>query len=223
MSLQIQRKAKMATPRFIHIIRLLLMICTLENLQAFEASTNKNVISNNTTNTIPSTSSIDDSTTVSNVFQKNNLDSRIIGGSLAPPHVYPWFARLVIKGETYCGGSLVSSEYVLTAAHCVERGGAFTIEVGRLCYNSGDNCGQKIEAFEAERIIIHPSYSQNGWNNDFALIKLSGTSSISPVALDESDLSWTYSNDKILVAAGKFIRLDEDCHCSIYQLTLSRR
>lgn len=215
----LQRKAKMATTRFRQVIRLLLMMCSLNKLQAFEASTDKNVISNNSTDTIPSTS-IDASTKVSNIFQTKKIDSRIIGGSVAPPRVYPWFARLVIEGKTKCGGSLVSSEYVLTAAHCVETGGgALTIEVGSLCYNSGtDNCGQKLEVFRAERIIMHPDYSPNGWNNDFALIKLSGTSSISPVALDESDLSWTYSNSKKLFAAGKFIRLDDDCHCSISQL-----
>src|SRR6185312_1056374 len=49
---------------------------------------------------------------------------RIIGGVLAKNRAWPWqvamYARLQ-NGQYYqaCGGSLISSQWVLTAAHCV--------------------------------------------------------------------------------------------------------
>lgn len=51
--------------------------------------------------------------------------SRIVGGEAAIPHSWPWQAELQIKNETSglfdfkCGGTLVTPQYVVTAAHCV--------------------------------------------------------------------------------------------------------
>ena len=55
-----------------------------------------------------------------------NLDSsRILGGVETTPNEFPWQAFLVIQstnGDTYvCGGSIVSNQWVLTAAHCLEK------------------------------------------------------------------------------------------------------
>ncbi|KHJ79500.1 hypothetical protein OESDEN_20851 [Oesophagostomum dentatum] len=47
----------------------------------------------------------------------------IVGGTAAPPDAWPWHAlikyRSLYDGKLYvCGGSLISSHYILTAAHC---------------------------------------------------------------------------------------------------------
>ena len=53
----------------------------------------------------------------------NTQDNRIIGGNLAANNSYPWMVALLRSVEsTYrftCGGSIISSNWVLTAAHCV--------------------------------------------------------------------------------------------------------
>ncbi|KAL1123627.1 hypothetical protein AAG570_002703 [Ranatra chinensis] len=44
---------------------------------------------------------------------------RIVGGRRADPHEFPWLVLLSHAGTPYCGGALVTSHHVLTAAHCL--------------------------------------------------------------------------------------------------------
>lgn len=49
-------------------------------------------------------------------------ENRITGGSEVTPNSIPWQVALMIQvGErtVYCGGSLISRNFVLTAAHCL--------------------------------------------------------------------------------------------------------
>ena len=51
--------------------------------------------------------------------------SRIVEGEEAIPHSWPWQAEILVRDEDSgqlnfkCGGTLVTSLYVVTAAHCV--------------------------------------------------------------------------------------------------------
>merc|ERR1712014_80238 len=48
--------------------------------------------------------------------------NRIVGGSeVSPINKYPWLVRLFNSDETgsFCGGTLVASKYVISAAHCM--------------------------------------------------------------------------------------------------------
>ena len=57
---------------------------------------------------------------------------RIVGGQPAPKNAYPWLVALVRKGtiEPFCGGTLLSSRTVLTAAHCRTSPEEFQVHVG---------------------------------------------------------------------------------------------
>ena len=55
--------------------------------------------------------------------------AKIVGGGDAPVNMYPWFAQASWTIDGYyaiCGGTLVSPEFVLTAAHCVEDSSSLT-------------------------------------------------------------------------------------------------
>jgi secreted trypsin-like serine protease/subtilisin family serine protease len=112
------------------------------------------------------------------------VDTRIVGGSAAAAGAWPWQVQLSINygGSTYlCGGALLSNQWVLTAAHCIEKAGAtlnpsaVTVRAGSLTLSSG---GQTVAV---SRIIKHESYSASTKDNDIAMLQLS-----SPVALSSA-------------------------------------
>lgn len=51
----------------------------------------------------------------------NIQDPRVVGGSAAKPGSYPWMAMLTNQyGDFFCGGTIITNNIILTAAHCVE-------------------------------------------------------------------------------------------------------
>lgn len=46
-------------------------------------------------------------------------NNRIVGGQETAAHEYPWMAGIEFYGQLKCGGTLISHNFVLTAAHCV--------------------------------------------------------------------------------------------------------
>ncbi|XP_049947900.1 brachyurin-like [Schistocerca serialis cubense] len=70
-----------------------------------------------------------------------STEDRVVQGSQAVQGQFPFQAGLMIDGSGFCGGSLISTTAVLTAAHCVDAGSFFTVLLGGLepRPTSGDN------------------------------------------------------------------------------------
>uniref|UniRef100_A0A671LVB8 Peptidase S1 domain-containing protein n=1 Tax=Sinocyclocheilus anshuiensis TaxID=1608454 RepID=A0A671LVB8_9TELE len=105
--------------------------------------------------------------------------ARIMGGSPAPLGSWPWLVNLRLDGALMCGGVLVDSSWVLTAAHCfASRGESYwTAVVGEFDLTKTDPDEQ---IMKVNRIITHPKFNPKTFNNDIALVELS-----SPIILSE--------------------------------------
>lgn len=102
---------------------------------------------------------------------------QIVGGEDAEPQEFPWQISLqymVPPGNNFrhgCGGSIINKQYVLTAAHCVDRvaPNSRLVIVGEYNLNQTDPLERKIAV---SSITIHPKYKTGGVMYDYALLKL---------------------------------------------------
>ncbi|KAH8314242.1 hypothetical protein KR074_005080, partial [Drosophila pseudoananassae] len=102
----------------------------------------------------------------------SNEEIRIVGGKPTGVNQYPWMARIVYDGKFHCGGSLLTKDYVLTAAHCVKK-----LRRSKIRIIFGDH-DQEItsESHAIQRavtsVIKHKSFDPDTYNNDVALLRL---------------------------------------------------
>ncbi|XP_053930125.1 venom prothrombin activator trocarin-D isoform X2 [Cuculus canorus] len=98
-------------------------------------------------------------------------DSRITGGTLCHRGHCPW--QVLIRNSKdigFCGGSLISSRWVVTAAHCLDLVRPHHVTVGDFDKYQREFKEQKILV---EQSWTHPHYDSNDYNSDIALLYLS--------------------------------------------------
>merc|ERR1712178_659442 len=119
---------------------------------------------NGTTGTTPSS-------TGSCECGKSTPSNRIVGGVETQENEYPWQVALVSsRGKhPFCGGTLISNQHVLTAAHCTAGSSASNIAVLVGEHRIDDNLYNRI-GFSA--INDHPNYNDRSLNNDYSVLTL---------------------------------------------------
>jgi secreted trypsin-like serine protease len=106
--------------------------------------------------------------------------SRIVGGESAGTAAWGWAVSISIASTYLCGGSIISKDWVITAAHCASgfTASEITIYAGSNFPRSGT------QSKTVSQIIVHPSYVSATYENDIALLRLS-----SPLTMSDPNIS----------------------------------
>lgn len=167
--------------------------------------------------------------------------TRIIGGQEAEVNEWPWQAGIVLKGSSnlFCGGTVISDLWILTAAHCVNDKSATQIQVLLAEHNLMDS--NEPVRMDISDIILHADYSVSAsgkLDQDFALLRMvtkidwNANPNIRPVCLPDASagdydqtlatttgwgrtsLSGTKSN--VLLEANVKVITDSECQQRFY-------
>jgi len=100
----------------------------------------------------------------------SGVEDRIVGGHEAAHHEWPWQVALFIDDAWFCGGSLISDEWVMTAAHCADGASYFDIMAGAHNVRASSEPHRiEITSFEGQ---THPEWDSSSLYADIALVHL---------------------------------------------------
>uniref|UniRef100_A0A8C8GR27 Peptidase S1 domain-containing protein n=1 Tax=Oncorhynchus tshawytscha TaxID=74940 RepID=A0A8C8GR27_ONCTS len=122
---------------------------------------------------------------------------KIVNGQNAVSGSWPWQVSLQdTSGFHFCGGSLISQNWVVTAAHCLI-----------LSEHDRQSNAEPIQVKSISRAITHPYYNSQNFNNNVTPLKLSSpvqiTSRVSPVCLASSSTPFPSGTCCVTIGWGK--------------------
>ncbi|XP_074854442.1 serine protease 27-like [Carettochelys insculpta] len=124
------------------------------------------------------------------VCGRKGASKRIVGGSDSRDGEWPWQVSLQLNGTHHCGGSLITAQWVLTAAHCIREHktpGFFSVLLGT---HQQRQPGPSAVLLPVKQLIPHPRYEGKISSGDIALVELAQAANLSerilPVCLPDA-------------------------------------
>lgn len=124
---------------------------------------------------------------------------RIVGGQPAELGAWPWIAVLGYRSnrspitQWLCGGALITTRHVLTAAHCTRHPSLklFKVRLGELDLDNNVNDGANPIDVNIDRVIVNPSYNPSKYTDDIAILRLQNevtlSRNIQPICIPKTD------------------------------------
>ncbi|MBW1807735.1 MAG: trypsin-like serine protease [Deltaproteobacteria bacterium] len=123
--------------------------------------------------------------------QDKDLDQhteRIVGG--ASYSGLPAVGALAVNGQQHCTGTLIASNKVVTAAHCV-----VGVSASQMQFVIGPSLSSPEEVISVASLKAHPAYDAQALRNDIGLVILAQAASIEPLGVvRQMDSTWVGRN-----------------------------
>lgn len=104
------------------------------------------------------------------------VPSKITGGTNADISAFPWQVYYE-SGNNLCGGSIISENWVVTAAHCTRNDNGSAILASDMAIKVGatnpTNPSQG-KVYNISEVVVHPGYNSLTLENDIALLQIAG-------------------------------------------------
>ncbi|XP_024072007.1 prostasin-like [Terrapene carolina triunguis] len=130
--------------------------------------------------------------------QDQPVFSRIIGGQDAQEGRWPWQVSVQVNGAHICGGSLISAQWVVSAAHCFEPSVPYSKYQLVLGAHQLLPLSPKPVLAEVQEIVSHLSYNDKSFVADIALVRLKkpveSTQFIWPISLPGASRQFPVGN-----------------------------
>ncbi|XP_034232186.1 brachyurin-like [Thrips palmi] len=95
---------------------------------------------------------------------------RVIGGSQAVAGQFPWQAQVNMDNSYFCGGSIISSQFILSAGHCASGFSLFRIVLGSLF--TADMSESNRLTYVTREAYVHEKFDLAAILNDISVFKL---------------------------------------------------
>jgi hypothetical protein len=124
-------------------------------------------------------------------------EHRIVGGEEAAEGEFPFYVNWNEFGS-FCGGSLIHEDIILTAAHCAVLS-TDEILIGAY-YLDSFVAGEETQTIETRR--VHPEYDDFTMVNDVMVLKIASPSLLQPIALNDDSASPSSGEDVVAIGLG---------------------
>jgi secreted trypsin-like serine protease len=134
------------------------------------------------------------------------VTARIVGGEAAENYAWNWMISFQLLGEHRCGASLLTPEYAVTAAHCVNgiMGNLSILSILTGTNYLDDTTSPSIQRRAITKIAMNPYYVASSEINDIAILQFAplNTSSdyeIAFICLPQQDQDPFQTNSNLVV------------------------